>query len=251
MIASTSAKEFKRKCRHKLSTHPINPSSWYTLSAYYLDLPLTHPSGRQWHTLWRLCQWPLCLRRHVTYPWSTPHPPSHLIRWLGNDIAAELYGQITELHIDIGTAIEEALQREPEVAERLFKLNDDAQVVKIAYEGVCDGGTSLSMAMELVNSLSVMQQRSSTPTQPPPPAPQNPPLNAAKQTAARASEQPSLIDTLGEDNDPFDLNPLQSSSSSLSQPSTRYGISHTTFQYTVPSIWHTPISISIYLCQQA
>ena len=157
----------------------------------------------------------------------------------GNDIAAELYGQITELHTDIGTAIEEALQREPEVAERLFKLNDDAQVVKIAYEGVCDGGTSLSMAMELVSSLSVMQQQSSSNhTQQSTPATSNPPSsNTGKQGVVHAVA-PSLIDNLGlgldnDQNDPFglNLNPMQSSSSSQSQPSTRYYNNYYNYYY--------------------
>ena len=119
------------------------------------------------------------------------------------------------------------MQREPEVAERLFKLNDDAQVVKIAYEGVCDGGTSLSMAMELVTSLSVMQTQTQSQSfshiQPSAMSQNNPSTNSA-----RVSE-PSLIDHLGVDNDPFDLNPMQSSSSSsssVSQPVNRYVIQY-------------------------
>ena len=91
-------------------------------------------------------------------------------------------------------------------------------MVKIAYEGVCDGGTSLSMAMELVNSLSVMQR------QPPQQQhqQQNPQQQQQQQSAggARVSE-PSLIDHLGVENDPFDLNPTQSSSSSVSRPTNR------------------------------
>ena len=102
-----------------------------------------------------------------------------------NEVAFEVYRQVNELHGEISSAIEESLQHEPDVAERLFRLNDDAQVLKVAYEGLREGSTSLAMAVELVTSLSVMLASSIAPVLP---------------TPSHSAAQPSLIDT---DNDPF------------------------------------------------